>query len=624
MKIILKNLFLSYALFLAVFVVFRAFFFIYYIDRVAELDSFWDVAKSFYYALSLDFAMAAIYLIIPWFLLLIYSVFRYSTILQLLKVVVFLSVFTHLWIFIAELGTYGEWEAKPTYEILEYLKHPEEALNTVPILSGIILALVWVGVATYLFKVIFSLIEIPTKLDSRNWIGIILFAFVTPVLIIIVGRGGLNDIPITSSEVYFSKSQFVNDATVNSSHHFIVSVLENRSLLSGEKIFTLKEADKAPELLKPSLNRMCESPSILTTEKPNIVIIILESWSADLIEASGGYNDITPEFNKLVKDGFYFSNTYGVGMLSHVGLPGILSGFPKVPNVHITDSPKKYYQIPKLAKSIKQELGYQTLFLFGGQLRYGNIKGYIYNSDYDEILEEEDFSSDLPHGSLGVHDEYAYEFFTEKLDVQSVPFFATQFTVSSHSPYDHPMEWKIERGGEERPYLNSANYADKALGDFFNEAKKKPWFDNTLFVLVADHSHITPTHWNRSEAKRYKIPFLLYGNVLKESYKGRVFDKTISQLDIATTLLKQINVNSDDYLWSRDVLCKEYVPSAYMSTFRGFGMVNDEGSLTYNIKNNKVEIDYFSKDVKSQKEKEKLLLVGKNYLDQILKYFLSL
>jgi hypothetical protein len=83
-------------------------------------------------------------------------------------------------------------------------------------------------------------------------------------------------------------------------------------------------------------------------------------------------------------------------------------------------------------------------------------------------------------------------------------------------------------------------------------------------------------------------------------------------------------VKSDDYLWSRDVLCKEYVPSAYMSTSRGFGMVNDEGSLTYNIKNNKVEIDYFSKDVKSQKEKEKLLLVGKNYLDQILKYFLSL
>ena len=207
------------------------------------------------------------------------------------------------------------------------------------------------------------------------------------------------------------------------------------------------------------------------------------------------------------------------------------------------------------------------------------------------------------------------QYLKEKSSALKEPFFSSMFTLSSHSPYDQPMDDVIEWGGSDKSYINSVYYTDKSIGEFIKEAKKEPWYKNTLFIFTADHSHHTPRAWGRSDPAWHHVPILFYGDVIKKKYRGKEYTKIASQRDIAATLLSQMKIKHDDFIWSRDLFCKEYKENAYIMVDNGFGLVTKEGSLSYNLKENRtLHEDGETKDLKTK---------GHVYMEKLLQTYLD-
>jgi phosphoglycerol transferase MdoB-like AlkP superfamily enzyme len=241
----------------------------------------------------------------------------------------------------------------------------------------------------------------------------------------------------------------------------------------------------------------------------------------------------------------------------------------------------------------------------------------MYFNRFDRIIEGADFSEDVPRGKLCIHDEFVYTLQLNYLRKETQPFFAALFTGSSHSPYDMPFRKKITWGGDEMKYVNSIAYADSCLFDFVQRAKKEKWFNNTLFVFVADHSHRSPRGWTPHQPEYRRIPMLFWGNVLKDEYKGHRFKKVCSQVDIAATLLNQLGLPAHEFEWSKNLFNPFSGEFAYYETRDGFGFVRNGSYIVYSHTENKFHYE----KTRSPEEKAKMEKEGKSYLQTVFQQF---
>ena len=314
------------------------------------------------------------------------------------------------------------------------------------------------------------------------------FILLVPGFLIVGLRGGVQQIPINQSQSYYSDHNILNIASVNNAFNLYISIFENLKNFDNDP-YTFMEPAKASELMTKIYRTKTDTTiSILKLKQPNIVLLILESWSADLIQDLGGEPGITPNFRELEKNGILFDQLYASGSRSEQGMASIFSGFPAHPVSSITVQPDKVVSLPSLVKDL-HGTGYATAFYFGGQLIYGNIKSYMIFNGFGKIMEGQDFPKNLPQGKLGIHDGYTLNYMVNDIDAMKTPFFASLFTLSTHSPWDQPYERPLKWGDNENNYINAAYYTDHCLGEFFQNARKKAWFDSTLFIIVADHSH---------------------------------------------------------------------------------------------------------------------------------------
>lgn len=581
----------QFFLFILLIETYRTVFVVYYWDKLQVTSSpLKEVFLAYGNAISLDIATASILLVIPWLLLTFNTVLR----LRIIKTIMFIYTFTVIafssFIYIAELGIYNEWEEKPTFKIFNYLKHPDEAIASNPIIYTIILSLILIVVLVSFYKLTQKLYKTYDVKAPRSFMATGGFLLVLPIVIFLGARGGWKEIPISQSSVYFSKHKVYNDVAISTVYNFIHSITENQATIDGKNRYTIEMDEKKKELILEELmatDPACESEKILTTERPNVVLVIWESLAGDFLD-NEKYREVIPNIMSMSKEGVLFTKAYASATLSHEGLPAIFSGWPALAGTYVTNMPAKFYKLPFLTQSLKKN-GYESMFLFGGQLRYGNLTSYMYGNGFDVIEENSDIEMDSEkEGVLGYHDGYMLEYLKDMSTALKEPFFSSIFTVSSHSPYDQPMEDIFEWGGSDKGYINSVYYTDKSIGEFISSAKKESWYKNTLFIFVADHSHHAPTAWSRADKRWHHIPMLFYGDVIKPEYKGLVFDKIISQKDIAATLLSQLNIEHSEFQWSRDLFCKEYKENAYIMNKNGFGLITNEGSLTYDLKENRI------------------------------------
>lgn len=595
----------------------RVVFLLYYLGNLkADGAGFFETLAGFFYALKLDFATACYFMVIPFFILLIQSFWTPSFLNFLNKGYSLFLMIVYTLITAGELGLYGEWKTKLNYKALMYFEHPAEVYNSASTIQFFSLLFIVVTLSAFSFWIYRKIFYKNINSEKRNYIFSVLFLLITPPLLVVGMRGGIQQIPIIQSQSYYSDKNILNLAATNNAFNLYISVIENLNNL-GRNPFKYYEMDDAAKTIKQIYAVEKDTTiNILNTNRPNVVILILESWSSDLIESLGGEPGITPEFRKLEKEGVLFTQILSSGSRSEQGMASIFGGFPAHPISSITKQPDKFVHLPSLVH-VFNDLGYATSFYFGGQLIYGNIKGYIIYNQFNRIIEGDNFDRSAPKGKLGVHDEYTLDRLYHDLNSEEQPFFAGLFTLSSHSPYDQPMEELFTWGGNENHYINSAYYADHCLGNFFSSARTQPWFDNTLFILTADHSHNSYKNWPYHTVEYHSIPVLFYGKVIRDEYRGTKWAQPGSQVDFAATILAQMELPHDQFKWSRNLF------NPYSPKFRYFGFDNGviwtepQGGFSYDADLNM----YYWKTPDTIGEQ--VIKNGKIYLQEVFQEYLD-
>lgn len=571
----------------------------------------------FWHALHLDIATACYLLVVPFFILFIQLLLQKGWPDKLILGFHAILVVVYSMIVVGETSVYAEWKNKLDYKALYYLNHPSEIAHSAQtgnliLLLSILLIMIAIGI--WSFHRFFYLRFKPHK---SRWLYAGVFLLISAPLLMLGIRGGLQAIPVNQAESYFSDHPIVNHVAVNSGYNLYESYLQSQSYLTANpfQFYPVEEAKATMRQLHAV--KKDTTVSILKNIRPNIVLIILESFSADLIQSLGGEPGITPQFHELEKNGILFTNLYSSGNRSQQGMASIFSGFPSIPVTAITQHYNKFTKLPYLNAVLKKQ-GYRTSYYYGGQLIYGGLRAYMLYNNFDRVMEGKDFDSRIPRGDLGIHDEYSLQQQLSDLNKEKQPFFSALFTLSSHSPYDEPMGKMISWGGNEQSFLNSAYYTDRSLGEYFTKAKKEPWYSNTLFIFVADHSHNTYRNWGVNRPQYRKIPLLLYGDVIKDEYKGKKISRISSQTDIVTTLLKQMNLDASAFPWSRN-LFNPYTPEfAYYEINIGCGWIRPEGHFVFD----KTTGTYLELELPDS-VKDKTIKEGKSYLQTVFQQFMD-
>jgi phosphoglycerol transferase MdoB-like AlkP superfamily enzyme len=579
-----------------------------------------SILASFWHALPLDISTACYLMAIPFLLIFIQSIFPSKGFDYVFKGYTFTFILIFCLITTAEIAVFPEWQTKLHYKALLYLLHPDEIFRTAKTWQLIVMSMLIIIQVTAAFWVYNRFFFKKFKREDRRiFVSICFFVFM-PGFLFLGMRGGAQQIPINQSRSYFSKHNILNLASVNSGWNLLHSVEQNLNLIT-ENPFKYYDQTEALKTIKNLYSVKKDSTvKILKTDRPNIVVFILEGWSADLIESQGGEKGITPFFHDLEKEGVLFTHIYSSGTRSQQGMSAIFGGFPCHPIATITEQPEKCNKLPALPR-IMNANGYYTSYFFGGDLTYGNIIGYLLLNGFDKIVDEKDFPSSLPRGKLGIHDENTLPYFMSELNKQKQPFFSNIFTVSTHSPYDMNM-LEVHKWPEfEKDYVNAAYYSDNCFRKFFIDARKQSWYKNTLFVFISDHGHSTYRNWDPYSSDYNKIVFMMCGDVINDKCKGLKVDKIGSQVDFASTLLNQLNIKDTSFFWSKNLLnayCPEF---AYYSFEEGLGWVRPGARYIFDARWNKDNL--LEIDSTSSISREQMIIEGKSYLQCVFQQYMD-
>lgn len=610
----------KYLLFLmCLFALERAAFLLCY-HQLLEQAALSEVFATFWHALHLDLSTACYLLAIPFILLTIQLPFKAKWADRVLDIYTIIILLVIALSAIGNICLYEEWSTKINYKIWYYLQKPDEVIRTATLgqmLGGGLAALAVVSFLFWCYKKWFAK-PILQKIKKFYWQSAVMLIVGLPLIFVGI-RGKITGIPISQSNAYFSKNPVLNDAAVNTQWHLAKSSIRFAKSNQGNP-FVFMSQKEAENIVKELFTVEKDTTiCVLANESPNIVIILLESWSADLVESLGGRAGITPNFHSLEKEGILFSNVFAAGRRSQEGNASVISGFPPIPVNVVTDNFEKYPQLNSIPKSLKTR-HYASSYYFGGDLTYGNLTAYLTSMKFDRLIDENGFPAKTPRGRLSIYDEHVFERHLQDLKKEKQPFFTIVFTGSSHSPYDVPktagqLNWDVA----ELPYLNSARYTDYALGQYIAKAKKEGWYDNTLFILVADHSHPTYKQWNYHAAGYQHVPMLWLGGALKDEWRGKVVDRVCSYLDVPLTLLKQLGLQPTGYQWSNDIFnpySKQFAP---FQNNVGIGWITPEGYFSYDDSNKHLYKCTFPDEETTQRELHRaqayLQVLYQRYLD---------
>ncbi|UOQ51877.1 LTA synthase family protein [Hymenobacter cellulosivorans] len=567
---------------LVYFVITKAAFLLYHFTQTAALPP-GSVARIFGYGLRLDASATAYLSVVPFLLFAIGSALParwfprrlltfYSAVLGV--VVAFFTV--------ADLELYRAWGFRLDATPLQYLNSPGEmaaSAGSAPllVLTGILAGLLGLGWWLYQ-KMVGPIPDLPPHFGRPR---AVLASVLYLALLIVPLRGGLQQIPINQSDVYFSALPFANHAALNVPWNVAQTLLLTDNGPNPYQFMPDSAATRTVrQLYAPAQPAAPDTARLLRTTRPNVLFIILESFTGKFVASTGGEINVTPNLDSLARTGVLFNNIYAAGDRSQKGLVALLSGYPSQPTTSIIKYPRKTERLPHLCRSLEQ-VGYKSHYYYGGELAFANMKSYLVAAGYDQFTERADFSRSQQNSKWGAQDHVLFDRVLQDLKTQPMPFFVTAFTLSSHEPFEIPIARKFPGTDETALFRNSVYYTDWALGRFLHTARQQPWWDNTLLVLVADHGHTLPGNDPNESGRKFGIPLVLAGGALRPEARGRVYSQIASQTDIAATLLRQLQLPTADYKWSHDLLQPLRQPFAFYCFSDGFGMVSSSGTVTF-------------------------------------------
>jgi phosphoglycerol transferase MdoB-like AlkP superfamily enzyme len=604
---------------IASFFIHRVVFVIYHVTTTnqSKLSDYWQI---FWNSIPLDLSMAAYFVAIP--LVLFFITLFISKTNQLLnfcypKINYFFIVLISI-IDTIDLHIYTEWGTKVNSRAIDFLiNSPSEALAS-SASSPLLL-----GISLFLLQLIFLLWVyqkyINSKFEKINFKYSQLLAIPGySLILILLLRGGTQLAPINQSAAYFSNNSLYNHAAVNTEWNLMASILQNNINAQNPYQFVSDSVAKNEILgLYPTTNDE-SSNQILTIPKPNIVLVILESFTSDVVGAFGGEANVCPSLSKIANEGIAFDSIYASGDRTDKGLIAILSAFPSQAVRSIIHQPDKFEKLASLPQSLKEN-GYEPFFLYGGESEFANFKSYLLSTGINHIVDRNDFESSQMNSKWGAHDGYLFDKLHKELETKKQPFFAITLTLSSHEPFEIPIASSFK--GEDLPQLfrKSANYTDQCIEKFMQAAKKEKWYKQTLFVFVADHGHRLPKAYRTAyDFRKFRIPLIFAGDVIKPEFKGKRIHMLGSQTDLAATILSQLKIEHQQFNWSKDLLNKDTKPFAFYSYDNGFGWVNPAQTIVQDNINKQI---IFNSQPKLNSEEN--LRKGQSYMQKVFEEYLA-
>lgn len=556
----------------------------------------------------LDLSATGYLLLIPGLMLMFSSFFSGKNLKYFINFYTYIFIILTAFFIVVDMELYRHWGFRMDCTPLKYITTPNEVMASIN-LSTLFIQL-FIGFLIAFFSIKIYNRKIAKKIGGfpiSNWKTALTLLLITGILILPI-RGSLGIAPINAGFVYFHKKNvFANHAAIN-----VVWNIGN-SIRDLKKIKAIKffKKEKSEQLFKDLYKSEEKTHKVLKTNRPNIIIVILESYTAKIIEPLDGLNKITPNFNKLCKEGILFENFYANGDRTDKGIVSVISSYPAQPKTSIIKMPKKSQKLPFLTKYL-QKLDYETQFLYGGNIDFANFRSYFSNSQVDKIITKNDFPKKAQGSKWGVHDHLVFGKLLVECNLSNKPFFKIMLSQSSHEPFEVPMKTVIEGNDEENKFLNSAYYTDKYLGEFVKKAKNSKWWNNTLVIFVADHGARNPHNTPSYVSKKFHIPMLWIGGAL--NCKDITISTFASQTDIAPTLMAQLKNKTDKYKFGKNIFSKNCPSFSFFDYNNGFGYINENFELLFDNNSKK----YFKKKGKfTQKDLE----TGKAYLQEITQDF---
>lgn len=614
----------TYCIFICIFILQKPLFMLYYQKQYAD-TSWMDWLSVVWHGLPLDFSLAGYLSVIPGFLFII-SAWTLSNLLYRIWCGYFLFVSILLSIiFTIDLGLYQYWgfrlDATPLFY---FFSSPKDAVASVSIwvvFGGILAMIAYASILYGIFygvllrKKHFFLMKLPYH--YLKVVGV--FLLITGSLFIPI-RGGFTVSTMNVGKVYFSSNQRLNHAAINPAFSLMESLAKENNFstqyrfMEDAKAAALFESIADPAVLgktieiPDSLQHSAKaSHSLFNTKKPDILFVILESFSSRLMTSLGGEPNIAIHLDSLSKEGVLFTNFYANSFRTDRGLVSILSGYPAQPTTSIMKYPRKTQSIPAIAGSLSKA-GYVADYYYGGDADFTNMRSYLISSGFKNIVSDKDFPVSERLSKWGVHDHLVFKRLLDDLKTEAKntagkkdSYFRVLQTSSSHEPFEVPYR----RLANER--LNAFAYTDSCIGDFVKQFRELPQWKNTVIVFVPDHLGAYPENMDNLTVQRYQIPLLMVGGAIRAPRKVDAYG---SQHDIAATLLAQLGLSHSEFTFSKDMLNPNSPHFAFFTVPDAFGLVTSDNQVIFNCQAGAVVWD-------EGKAKGKNLPLGKAYLQKL-------
>lgn len=484
--------------------------------------------------------------------------------------VIFLYVLLILQNAISEFFFWNEFGVKYNFIAVNYLIYTNEVIGNImqsypviPIFSAlfIVTAIITYFIVKNSKKYIESIPTLPQKLKISAIYGVLFFCsiFAIPSL----------------AKTEDSKNIFVNELQSNGIYKFYLAFQNNK--LDYFKFYKTIPDQKAFALLKEQIptisgqNTEQEVKNDSVEKRKNVVLITVESLSADFMKIYGNEQNITPFLDSLAQKSLLFTNVYAAGNRTVRGLEAVTLCLPPTAGESVVkreDNKNKFS-----TGSVFRKKGYNVKFMYGGDAFFDNMQDFYSGNGY-QIVDKSSFAeNEITFSNVwGVCDEDMYNKAIKIMSAEAKenkPFFNHIMTVSNHRPFTYPNN-KIDIPGNIKSRDGGVKYTDYALKQFFEQAKKQPWFNNTVFVIVADHC-ASSAGKTELPLDKYRIPAIVYSSDIKPEK----FTKLMSQIDIMPTVFGLLHFDYKSKFFGQDVFKPDYQPRALIATYQDLGLIKD-------------------------------------------------
>ena len=573
--------------------------FMLYNGSIEKGFGFADYMQVMVHGASLDAATAGYLTAFPFLLVLISIWFRKFPLKKILYGYYILAAALISIIFVVDMALYTFWGFKLDASVFLYIDSPKEALASVSvgfILLRVLAILLLIALNSWVLLKITPSVLTATRKRIAGTAGMMLLG---GVLFIII-RGGVTESTSNIGQVYFSNEPFLNHSAVNPDFSLLSSMGKSQDFASEFNFFDEEKRAALFDGLYPTTDGD-SIIQVLNTKRPNILIILMEGFGGAFVEPLGGLPDVTPHFNRLSKEGIFFTNCYANSFRTDRGTVCTFSGYLGLPTASVMKIPAKSRTLPAIAEGLSKA-GYKTDFLYGGDINFTNMKSYLLSTGYQRLTANTDFSlAEQTSNAWGVNDDITFEYLYNQLRnrKEEGPWHTAFLTLSSHEPFEvpyHRLEDKIP---------NAFAYTDECLGKFIDRLKQTPAWKDLLVICLPDHGFYYPREGSNAMPRFYHIPLLWLGGAVKQPMQ---VDKIMNQTDLAATLLGQLGLEHTAFTFSRNVLGSDYkYPFAFYSFNNGFSFRDSTGVTVFDNNSGSILFDEPEAD-ESRLDKGKAIL----------------